>query len=190
MADEIFVRPATIDDAESIAGIHVHAWRSAYNGIFPTSFLERLSIENRTGFWQGELKNGKNTVLVAIIGTEIVGWASGGICRDSDVNGVEIMAIYIIQELWGRGIGQKLMASLESALLPWSNAILWVLERNLRGIRFYEQNGYLRDGTKKGLEIEGAQFDELRFTKTLPNPALEPSSSSVTPAAEQPSRHP
>ncbi len=36
------VRPATIDDARSIAELHIRSWQWAYKGLIPDSYLESL----------------------------------------------------------------------------------------------------------------------------------------------------
>lgn len=57
----------------------------------------------------------------------------------------EIERIYVLEEFWGRSIGQALLdfalalASEQKSLYVW----LGVWEKNYRAIRFYEKNGFL-----------------------------------------------
>jgi hypothetical protein len=39
------VRPATPDDADAIASVHVRSWQAAYRGIVPDAMLDALSIQ-------------------------------------------------------------------------------------------------------------------------------------------------
>ena len=48
----ISVRPATLDDSERIADIHVKTWQAAYAGVMPQDFLDRLDRGARTAMWR------------------------------------------------------------------------------------------------------------------------------------------
>ena len=48
----MMIRKATIVDAEDIAKVHVDSWKTAYKGILPDEFLNRLSYEQRTMLWE------------------------------------------------------------------------------------------------------------------------------------------
>ncbi|WP_431686267.1 hypothetical protein [Hahella sp. NBU794] len=39
------IRPATVEEAPTIAVIHVAAWREAYRGLMSSEFLASLSVE-------------------------------------------------------------------------------------------------------------------------------------------------
>jgi hypothetical protein len=45
--ENLVIRPAKKEDAESLAKIHVHSWRAAYRNILPDSFLGRFTYEKR-----------------------------------------------------------------------------------------------------------------------------------------------
>jgi len=134
------IRPATPNDALAIATIHVRAWQSAYDGVFPPEFLERLSIEHRTEFWQRELSEDRSIVLVAEKEGSVAGWISGGYSRDADALGVsEVYAVYVQPALWRHGIGRQLMGSIEKRFPAATDVTLWVLDKNRRAIDFYQK---------------------------------------------------
>ena len=58
MAKVTIIREATSKDAAAIAAIHVKSWRAAYAGILPAAFLDGLSEEEYTAFWEQELTAG------------------------------------------------------------------------------------------------------------------------------------
>ncbi|MFK0522174.1 hypothetical protein ACINKY_08160 [Paenibacillus illinoisensis] len=46
----LHIREATINDAEGIAKVHVHSWRTTYKGIIPEEFLTNLSYKQETNY--------------------------------------------------------------------------------------------------------------------------------------------
>ena len=161
------IRSATVDDAEAIAFIHVRAWQRAYADIFPAEFLEKLSIEARTAAWQQLLAENQNTTIVKEFDGVIAGWASGGVSRDADaIDELEIHAIYVLPDYWGRGAGAELMRGMETIFAPRSKTTLWVLQDNHRAIRFYKHFGYEPDGVQNELERGGVKRQEIRLRKS------------------------
>jgi ribosomal protein S18 acetylase RimI-like enzyme len=163
------IRKATVGDAEIIAQIHVQTWRHAYAGIVPAEYLAGLSEERRTVFWRQQLLENRNIILVGLTAKEVVGWASGGVCRDSDIeDAAEIYAIYVSPSFWGRGVGRKLMGRLEKGLPDSSRTVLWVLRQNQSAIRFYEKLGYRPDGGEREANLGSATLLEIRLRKEKP----------------------
>ena len=160
------VRSANVNDAESIAFIHVLAWQHAYINIFPTEFLANLSVEARTAAWQQLLVENQNTTIVKELDGGIVGWASGGVSRDADaIDELEVHAIYVLPDYWGRGIGTELMYGMDTIFSPHLKQTLWVLRENRRAIRFYQKLGYEPDGMHNELERGGVKQQEIRLRK-------------------------
>ena len=44
------IRRATSSDAANIAKVHVDSWRTTYQNVLPTDFLESLSYEKRKNY--------------------------------------------------------------------------------------------------------------------------------------------
>ena len=58
------LRMANLDDAESIARIHVDTWRTTYAGMLPDDMLVAMSEEKQARMWRRMLRGGE-TVIVA-----------------------------------------------------------------------------------------------------------------------------
>lgn len=164
------IRKAKKSDAVSIARIHVDTWRVAYAGIIPEGYLSNLSMESHEQRWARVLSKSTNGTLVAVMPDgQVVGWASFGLSRNSDGEGVgELYAIYLDVDYWGKGMGRQLMDNALSHLHGDGFAIvtLWVLQENSRARTFYEKVGFAPDGTSKVIEIDGKILTELRYRKT------------------------
>jgi ribosomal protein S18 acetylase RimI-like enzyme len=171
-AATLALREARIADAHAIAEIHVGAWRAAYRGLVADEYLAALSVEQRRGFWKGQLtKPGAWKVALAQDASGVIGFCSYGPTRDADAEGdAEIFAIYVRPEKWRRGAGRALCehALREAAAREHRAVSLWVLTTNEAARRFYERLGFAPDGAQK---IEprplGVALHEVRYRKAL-----------------------
>lgn len=156
------IRPATPEDAEAVARVHVETWRAAYAHALSAEGLASLSVTQRA-----ELHR-RSPPVVAEVDGEIVGFVSVGPGTDPDTDG-ELYAIYVLPDRWGCGVGRALMQAGEERLreLGHQHAILWVLEDNPRARRFYEAAGWTLDGTRRPIEIFGQPVPEIRYEKSL-----------------------
>ena len=101
-----------------------------------------------------------------------MGFAHVGPARDEDVDPSvvgELAAIYALPEVWGSGVGRRLLAAAVNVLRDAGNAqaILWVLEGNNRAQRFYEIGGWHLDGAAKDIVIADATLAEVRYRLVL-----------------------
>lgn len=159
------LRWATVDDAEDLADVHVTTWQRAYAGMFPDEYLAGLDREARTGWWRRFIEDGAK-VHVADDG-DVVGFCHAD---SSDEEGWgEIFAIYVHPDHWGDGHGHELLVAGESTLVTKGHdrALLWVLEHNHRGRRFYVRHGWDVGKPIRVEEIGGVQVTELRYEKDL-----------------------
>ena len=148
------VRYAKSMDARGIATVHVVSWQHAYRGIFPDSFLDSLSVDNREAYWRDAITKGQSNILVYALEDTVIGFSSFGPSRDTDVdpkNVGEIYAIYFGPQHWSKGFGAILAAETLKVLgaAGYSEITLWVLNDNQRAIRFYQKLGFAADGTQK-----------------------------------------
>ncbi len=164
----VTVREATLDDAHTIALVHVRTWQVAYAHVFPAAELRNVSVEARTERWREGLASpraGDVTFVAVDDSGAVVGFASIGRGRDEPVEIGELYAIYVSPKVWGAGIGQRLMAHALSRLRAerFREAILWVLDDNPRSRRFYELAGWSHDGGARTGEHLGVQASEVRY---------------------------
>jgi ribosomal protein S18 acetylase RimI-like enzyme len=167
------LRRATTDDAAAIARVHVETWRDAYRGQLPQAFLDALDPSVRAVFWRDTIAAATpdRCPWVAYVRSAIAGFISVGPSRDDDADTAmgEVYAIYVNPPCWGRGVGRQLMAHGQRDLRShgYGTATLWVLAGNERAIRFYEADGWRRDGGERTATMAGVGVAEVRYRRTL-----------------------
>ena len=165
------LRRATGADAAAVAAMHVQAWQTAYRGIVPDAFLDGLDVGARASRYAFDRSGpGDPETWIAVEGDDVVGMVSVSPSRDDDLPGLgEVQALYVAPDRWRSGAGSALMARAERLLTDagFTEALLWVLEDNARGRRFYEVAGWEVDGRVKTVEIGGRELGEVRYRKTL-----------------------
>lgn len=173
------LRSATPDDAQTMASVHIAAWRAAYRGLVPDSFLAALDHGRRTARFQEFLGAGAHNTYIIEHDNETVGHLTIGPCRDADLDERavgEIWGIYLAPKHWRRGIGTGVCRRAERILRArgFGPIVLWVFEGNASARRFYEAMGYAPDGATKTIEV-GAPLPAVRYRK-------EPTSEATPPA--------
>lgn len=138
------IRPAVLEDATSIAHVHVASWRAAYPGIVPQSFLNSLDELQFTERWQTWLATKPEVaVYVAEENGLLCGFASGGLLQKPipSYDG-ELYALYLLPLSQRRGIGRALFRRTVETLVSRGveNMLLWVLRQNT-STAFYERLG-------------------------------------------------
>ncbi len=129
------VRLARVEDALSIATVHVRSWQAAYRGLVPQDFLDGLDPARRCLTWERVLTSHaeRETTLVAEEASEVVGFAHVCPSRDDQAPNTvgELTSIYLLAEAWSRGFGRDLMASAVSAMREAGLTLgtLWVRSR-------------------------------------------------------------
>ncbi|MEM7554944.1 MAG: GNAT family N-acetyltransferase [Cyanobacteria bacterium P01_A01_bin.84] len=170
------IRAANLEDAKSIATIHVNAWQFTYKGLIPQSYLDNLSIPKREQVWCNILSDSKTCTKTHTIVQEIndilVGFANFGHTRDRDKDfdvTAEITSIYLDPQYWRRGLGKALFEFIlrDIKKLGFTEVTLWVLNSNQRACSFYEKMGLKPDGTTK-IDIRGNfELKEIRYSTRL-----------------------
>jgi ribosomal protein S18 acetylase RimI-like enzyme len=138
------VRPADLDDAASIARVHVATWRSAYRDLLAADFLASLDQRQYEERWRRTLGDASTRVYVAENAEGVVGFASGGPERaGEDGASGELYAIYVLREAQGGGHGRRLVQAVVGGLreLGLTDMIVWVLRDNTPARKFYERLG-------------------------------------------------
>ncbi len=167
----MLIREAEPEDAMAVARVHVRSWQAAYRGLIPDDFLGGLRAEDRAQRYDfGDLDPLKPKTLVALEGTAILGFATISPSRDEDLGGYgELCALYADPEHWGRGVGAALVREARARLVArgFKNALLWLLEGNVRAGRFYEIDGWMPDGQRRNADVWGVRLDEVRMVRRL-----------------------
>ncbi|HIV69942.1 MAG TPA: GNAT family N-acetyltransferase [Candidatus Aquabacterium excrementipullorum] len=159
---------ASPGDARPVAEIHVSAWQEAYKTIFSAEYLASLSVEKRHVWWQEVIASGTSDLLVARAEGSVHGWLNFGPSRDGDAptNQAEVWAFYVAPAHWSMGAGRSLWLHAKQLMRQqgFASCSLWVLEQNVRAIKFYEAAGFVADAcAPRMLAREGKQLREVRY---------------------------
>ena len=164
----MLVRHATVEDADALALVHVHAWQKAYAGIVPDHHLAALDPVARARWRRSMLAEPDRVTatFVAVDGDAVLGFTDVGPCPDNDTAGT-VYAIYVHPDHWRRGVGRVLM---ETALAHLTTdgprpVRLWVFEANQPARRFYERHGFVADGAVQVEEFASRALTEVRYTR-------------------------
>lgn len=132
MEDNIMIRQATTDDASRIAEILVFTKRMNYREIFQNdkvSFGEMLVYPLAKKF----IDNPDELDGIWVYDDEFV---KGMIHIEEN----QIVELYVDTFFENEGIGSKLV---EFAIKKMNCDFLWVLEKNVKAIRFYQRHGFV-----------------------------------------------
>lgn len=165
--EDVTIRTATVADAADIAQIHVASWREAYAGIVPADYLAALDPEERRALWERTLARTDITTWLAVIDSRTVGFATLGPRRDEDAEpgDLEIYAMYLSPEAWGRGVARDLMRHSLAEIEGGTSLSLWVLGDNDRAQRFYRRHGFTADGIERMEEYGETYLVEVRYLR-------------------------
>ena len=176
MNTNIVIRPVRAEDAEQYINLTNFVWRDAYKDIFPEEvFIEREkgAIEKIKSF-PGVVKNGGDYfVNVAEDNGKVVGFISARLGTNYEhfikENIAEIMAMYILPEYQGFGLGSK-FKNLFVEWLKQNNAkefVIGVLKDNHKARKVYEKWGGKLDNYTQPFELLGVEYDEVFYTYNL-----------------------
>ena len=144
--DNLIIRKATIDDASGKGYVHYQSWIETYTGLFPDEYMASLSLERSVKLAEDYPEN----TYVALVNDMIIGFCCYLASRDDDLKDTgEIMAVYVLKDYQGLGIGKKLMEVCYKELSHFSKLSLWVLSSNKKSVAFYEKEGFAPDGKTK-----------------------------------------
>ncbi|HEY7976868.1 MAG TPA: GNAT family N-acetyltransferase [Rhizomicrobium sp.] len=168
--DGVTIRYARTEDAPGIAHVHSTSWRNTYRGIVPQSYLDDMHPEKTVERWR-EAAAGKVPgahLLVAYEKGKIIGFEVYGPAREPSFGySGELYAAYFLPEAMGKGLGTEMMKTVvrDLAAQGLNDMIVWVMEANARGRRFYEKlpGGAVVPDSRKSFDIDGAEIWEIAY---------------------------
>ena len=160
-------------DIPAIVALQARSWRSAYRGIVDDAFLDAIPMQHWMESWRALFFTPYARCFVAEQDDRLVGFASVGkpeFVEDVGPSVAELHTIYIDASLYGRGVGQLLMTTCLDHLRQqgFTEVILWVIEDNARGRRFYERGGWKLDGTRAADCWGATSVPRVRYRLALP----------------------
>ena len=136
-------------------------------------YLAKITVEKRLPYWREAIEFSEPQLLVATDGDEIVGFVGFDRSRDAGTNSTvgEIWALYVLPAHWGKGAGLALWDGAREGLKEegCTQVTLWVLLRNERALRFYEQAaGFKREmPSLKTVAFGSAKLEEIRLKRAV-----------------------
>lgn len=172
------LRQATEQDVSVISRIHAASWRTAYRGMVPQSYLDRLDDRHWEQPFTVWLREGTIQATIAFSGDTPVGCVSYGKPIGVSASDVEdaapeeygyLLSLYVLPGEVGKGYGKALLHAAERALKQqgYTHCFLYVLDQNTNARRFYEHCGYAWDGGELPCVLDGVQLNDLRYVKPL-----------------------
>jgi GNAT superfamily N-acetyltransferase len=153
------IRPATREDAATIAALEVRAWRWAYVDLVAEEHMP--TVAEREARWVREPLDGASVWdqdgrVVAVVQTG---------ARDDEPGVGALRGLYVDPAAQGAGIGAALHdhAVAELAAAGHAAATLWVFTANGHAREFYAARGWAPDG-ERGV---WAGVSQLRYRRTL-----------------------
>lgn len=167
IAQQVVLRPATMNDARSIATIHVNGRRAAYGDFLPAELLGAVTVESRTREWVALFRDPPPgaSAWVAELEDRVVGFTLIADGQDADVEfGGEIRLLYVEPALRGAGAGSVLFdLAVQSLRARGLNPYLYTLCENEAGRRFYERHGWWHDGVTRPFPPDVPVTEECRY---------------------------
>ncbi len=181
----ISIRRARPADAIAIAAVHVAAWRSAYPGILPDTYLAKLSVSRQAAYYDAAIRGTTGVFVAAASGLDlppgpspredsgggprIIGFGTAGRARPSgDIGGRrlgegEIETLYVLDDWRERGIGRRLMRASAEHLAEngCRSVFLWVLRDN-PSRWFYQRLGG-KPAAEAEIQFAGRQVMQTAF---------------------------
>jgi len=153
-------RPATVEDAESIARVHATSWRETYGRLVEDPDTNPwFDVDRRVGMWRTYLEDGVFSTTVAEDPTGVIGFAAAQRAVEPDaVRPEELAMLYVLERAQGTGVGQALL----DGVLGGRPASLWVAADNPRAHAFYRRNRFTADGATSSFGPLGATVRLVR----------------------------
>jgi ribosomal protein S18 acetylase RimI-like enzyme len=147
------IRPATVNDAHTLATVHIACWEETYTGLLPADYIAQHNLAKRLAIWTSILSK-EHLVSVYEADGQVVGFVDGGRIRDDVPNYKgEIYALYLLKKYQGLGIGKALFNHMRKLLEAnqFHPFTAWVLADN-PSLLFYQ---------KMGARIIGERLEEI-----------------------------
>ena len=165
---QITIRIAGAKDAEMIADISRETFYETFASQNTPENMEKfMNTQFAREILIAELSEPENIFLLAYQGEHIAGYAK---LQDSEnpphlenAAAIEIVRIYSVSSMIGKGIGKRLMQTCIDIAREKNKMIIWlgVWEKNLRAIEFYKKGGFEKFGEHDFVIGDDVQSDWL-----------------------------
>lgn len=149
---DVSIRKATPEDVALLSSLSVVTFYEAYfeqddphdlsNYLRENFALETIEAEMERSEYFIAFRNGKAVGYAKLLDGE----PHEGV---TSRNAIELQRIYLVERVWGTGIGDILLEHCMAEARAMGKDVLWlgVWEENRRGLSFYAKHGFTRVGT-------------------------------------------
>ena len=144
--EDYIIRKNLEKDQEQMAHIKIDGWRTAYDKIVASKYLNSLDYDTQTQRYLSSFDDYKDLVFVAVRGEEVLGYSCFMPYDKDKKYDSELVSLYIKKCESGRGIGSSLLIATAKELysLGKENMIVWCFSDNTNAIHFYEGLGGIK----------------------------------------------
>ena len=144
--EDYIIRKNLEKDQEQMAHIKIDGWRTAYDKIVASKYLNSLDYDTQTQRYLSSFDDYKDLVFVAVRGDEVLGYSCFMPFDKDKKYDSELVSLYIKKSEAGRGIGSSLLIATAKELysLGKENMIVWCFSDNTNAIHFYEGLGGIK----------------------------------------------
>lgn len=161
----MLIRKAVLNDARSIAVVHVATWRRTYQRILPKETLRSLTYDNREALWAENINRSDNEVwVIENDGGTVVGYAATSKREKlAHLNTYNLTSIYILPSYQGRGWGKMLMRKMFNFYKEQQAELIYVgVLKDNPACAFYEYLGAEKVKTVS-IDFSGKLIDEVIY---------------------------
>lgn len=165
------IRRAGVADAETLARVHIAAWRETYAGMMPAETLAALDLTEWEERWRANLAD-PDPASAAFLVSDETGPAGFGYCRRQRSEKLlplgyagEITSLYLLSRIQRRGVGRRLLGEMARHLREngCANAAVWVFRDARHARAFYEALGASPTGVAGVWEIYGMVLPDMVY---------------------------
>ncbi len=164
MADAL-VRPASIEDAPTLARLQLAVWQQAYSELLPAAAL-LADPDRQAEVWSARLGAG-GLVLLAFEGVEPVGLAATDPEFEDGLGQIEVL--HVLPRWSRRGHGGRLLGAAAAQLrgLGASRGAWWAPQSDESVQQFLLGVRWAPDGARRVLDTGESTFAEIRYSGNL-----------------------
>jgi GNAT superfamily N-acetyltransferase len=168
----IHLRRAGVADADTLAAIHIAAWRETYAQLMPAATLAALDPAEWAGRWRGHLSS-SDPAAATFLALDATGAPAGfGHCRRQHSEKLlplgfsgEIASLYLLRRLQRRGVGRRLLGAMARHLIDQGcdSAAVWTFRDAAHARAFYAAQGATPTGVEGVWEIYGLVLPDMAY---------------------------
>ena len=164
----VIIRRMIPEDAEAVTDVLISSWQTAYRGIVSDDCLDNMDRATLTERRRKQYKD----YIVAVIDDRISGFCwymnDNSYSKEEPDIDCEVVAIYVLPELCGKGVGSKMLshAIVDLKKQGREKMIIWCLKDNMNGRKFYEKMGGIITKEHR-IHIGNDDYDEVGYLFSL-----------------------